>query len=162
MLREEADMLRPAMESDCFGVDMDGVLLPDVRRAHYRRDLPLALRVRHRLAPYSADRLPAIDWGKAHIITGRPAMDYGVTREWLDAHGFAGCPLYCRDPACHDHSVEGTVAHKIDALTRIGVSVFLESELIQATLVARGCPTVDVIWWGRRHRLRLGGVAQMA
>ena len=51
------------------------------------------------------------------------------------------------------------MAHKAETLTRIGCSVFLESELIQATLIARACPTVDVIWWGRRERLRLGAVA---
>ncbi|MBE7940029.1 MULTISPECIES: phosphoribosyltransferase family protein [Ramlibacter] len=158
-LREQVDMAPPEREVDCFGVDMDGVLLPDLRKAHYQRDLPLALRLRHDLAPYPAERLPQIDWSRAHIITGRPAMDYAPTRAWLDAHGFAGCPLHCRDPGQHDHSAEGVVGHKVAALTRLGASVFLESELIQATLIARACPTVDVVWWGRRQRLRLGAVA---
>lgn len=157
--RLQADMLAPDSEVECFGVDMDGVLLPDVRKAHYRRSIDLALRMRKLLPPYPSDRLPEIDWKRAHIITGRPAMDHAVTRAWLDAHGFAGCPLYCRDDSRHDHSVDGVVAHKIESLTRIGVSVFLESELIQATLIARGCPTVDVVWWGRTQRLRLGAVS---
>lgn len=154
-----ADEAPPAAEVECFGVDMDGVLLPDVRKAHYQRDLAIALRMRQALPPYPAQRLPQIDWSRAHIVTGRPAMDYAITRDWLDRHGFAGCPLHCRNHTTHDHSVDGVVGHKVDALTRIGVSVFLESELIQATLIARACPTVDVVWWGRQRRLRLGGVA---
>ncbi len=157
--RLHAEMQPPALEVECFGVDMDGVLLPDVRKARYNRDLAVALRMRQRLRPLPHETLPAIDWSRAHIITGRPAMDYDMTRQWLDAHGFAQCPVHCRDAQRHPVTVDGVVAHKIEAATRIGVSQFIESELIQATLIAQGCPTVDVVWWGRKHRIRLGGVA---
>lgn len=156
---EVAEMHPPALENECFGVDMDGVLLPDIRKAHYRKDLQLALKRRHASPPYPLHRLPEIDWTRAHIITGRPALDFAATRQWLDANGFAMCPLYCRDQARQEHSVAGTIAHKIETLMKIGVSTFLESELIQATLIAKACPTVDVVWWGKEHRLRIGGVA---
>jgi hypoxanthine phosphoribosyltransferase len=156
------DMFPPASERECFGVDMDGVLLPDIRKAHYRKDLTLALKRRHELAVYPSHRLPSIDWTSAHIITGRPATDFSLTRQWLDANGFAMCPLYCRNHDRHDYSISGTISHKIETLTKIGVSTFLESELIQATLIAAACPSVDVVWWGREHRLRLGGVAQVS
>ncbi len=156
------EMFPPLAERECFGVDMDGVLLPDIRKAHYRKDLTLAIKRRHGLAAYPEHRLPRIDWATAHIITGRPAMDFALTRQWLDANGFAMCPLYCRDQDRHDHSTAGTVSHKVETLTKIGVSTFLESELIQATLIAEACPTVDVVWWGREHRLRLGGISHVA
>lgn len=154
------EALPPELETESFGVDMDGVLLPDIRKPHYRRNLSLSLRRRHLLSPFAEQILPTIDWTKAHIITGRPQDDFVVTREWLDQHGFAGCPLYCRNPSIHDASTEGATAHKIATLTTIGVSTFIESELIQAALIAEACPTVDIVWWGRRHRLRLGGVAR--
>lgn len=154
------EALPPECETESFGVDMDGILLPDIRKPHYRRNLSLSLRRRHVLSPFAEQILPAIDWTKAHIITGRPSDDFDVTREWLDQHGFAGCPLYCRDPGKHDASTDGATAHKIVTSEAIGVSTFIESELIQAALIAEACPTVDVVWWGRRHRLRLGGVAR--
>jgi adenine/guanine phosphoribosyltransferase-like PRPP-binding protein len=153
------EMHPPLLENECFGVDMDGILLPDIRKAHYRKDLQLALKRRHASPPYSISHLPDIDWTRAHIVTGRPTLDFGPTREWLDANGFAMCPLYCRDQERHEHSVAGTIAHKVETLMKIGVSTFLESELIQATLIAKACPTVDVVWWGKEHRLSIGGVA---
>ena len=153
------EMHPPSQENECFGVDMDGILLPDIRKAHYRKDLQLALKRRHASPPYSPQRLPEIDWTRAHIITGRPALDFAATREWLDANGFDMCPLYCRDQDRYGHSVAGTISHKIETAMKIGVSTFLESELIQATLIAKACPTVDVVWWGKEHRLRIGGVA---
>jgi len=156
---EQQEMHPPARENECFGVDMDGILLPDIRKAHYRKDLQLALKRRHASPPYSLYRLPEIDWTRAHIITGRPALDFAATRQWLDANGFAMCPLYCRDQDRFEHSISGTIAHKVETLMKIGVSTFLESELIQATLIAKACPTVDVVWWGKEHRLRIGGVA---
>lgn len=153
------EMHPPVLENECYGVDMDGILLPDIRKAHYRKDLQLALKRRHASPPYANSHLPDIDWTRAHIITGRPALDFSPTRQWLDANGFSMCPLYCRDHERHEHSVAGTIAHKIETLMWIGVSTFLESELIQATLIAKACPTVDVVWWGKEHRLSIGGVA---
>lgn len=148
------------LETECFGVDMDGVLLPDIRKPHYRRNLEASLRRRHVLSPFSKQKLPAIDWRKAHIITARPQEDFTLTRSWLDQHGFEASPLYCRNPDQYDASTEAATAHKISTLMKIGVSTFIESELIQAAIIAESCPTVDVVWWGRKHRLRLGGVSR--
>lgn len=149
------EMMRPQDETDCFGVDMDGVLLPDVRRSVYAKRLDTALRIRETLRPYAPESLPAIDWSRAHIVTGRPSCDLATTRTWLDRHGFAQCPVHCRDEKTHGHAMADVVAHKAAALTRIGVSVFLESDLMQALLLAQACPTVDVIWWGRKERVRI-------
>lgn len=158
----EREWLRPGDEREFVGVDMDGILLRDLHRHHYRRDLAAALTRRAALPPRPAHELPALHWPDCHVVTGRPRQDEAVTRAWLDRHGFAGCGLACRDASRHADTLEGAVAHKAETLLRLGVSLYLESELRQAALLAEACPTVDIVWWGRHRQLLIGGVSGVA
>ncbi|MEK9719512.1 MAG: phosphoribosyltransferase family protein, partial [Quisquiliibacterium sp.] len=81
LIASDTEALPPQRETESFGVDMDGVLLPDIRKPHYRKNLALSLSRRQRLAPFTNQALPAIDWQRAHIVTGRPQDDFEATRE---------------------------------------------------------------------------------
>ncbi|WP_213957523.1 phosphoribosyltransferase [Variovorax sp. dw_954] len=155
------EMLSPAAEAEFVGVDLDGILLRDIHRSDYERDLLQTLGRRADLPPRPHLELPPVDWQACHVITARPQQDYQVTRAWLDRHGFEACGLSCRDSQTHSHTIDGAVAHKAQALLRLGISLFIESDLQQTVMLAGACPTVDVVWWGRFRRLRIGGVSQV-
>lgn len=152
--------LKPSKESEFFGVVLDGILIPDIPQHEYEADMEGALARRNGMPPNPPSAWPALDWSKACIVSARPKCDFSVTREWLDRHGLSNVPLRCRDTGKYPFGIDGAVAHKVEAISSLGVSTFIESDLIQAVLIANACPTVDVIWWGPQHQLRIGGVSQ--
>lgn len=143
----------PEAEQDYFGLDLDGVLAPDLPLRWYERhreELEIVLAKRDSLLPL--DTRPQVPSEQACIITGRPECDVARTRAWLERHGFGELPLYCRpddlDPA-------QAWQHKAETIDRIGVSVFFESDLMQALRIAHACPAIDIVWWGRDRRWRV-------
>lgn len=129
-----------------YAIDLDGILLPDVPLARYDEDLAGALAERDALLPF--DVLPGIDLQQVRtIITGRPEMDRGRTETWLARHGFGHLQLLMRTPDTHDESSAGTAAHKATAALRGGVTHFIESDPVQALLIAQQAPLLRVIWW---------------
>ncbi|MBN3806642.1 phosphoribosyltransferase, partial [Paraburkholderia sp. Ac-20336] len=47
----------------------------------------------------------------------------------------------------HDESPAGAAAHKAGAALRAGVTHFVESDPVQALLIAQQAPLLRVIWW---------------
>ena len=140
----------PAMANDheyaAYAIDLDGILLPDVPLARYDEDLAAALAERDALLPFEV--LPGIDLQQVRtIITGRPEMDRARTEAWLARHGFAHLQLVMRTPGRHDDSPAGAAAHKASAALRAGVTHFVESDPLQALLIAQQAPLLRVIWW---------------
>lgn len=140
-LGEAADR---AEEAPFFGLDLDGVFLPDVSRAEYDADLAGALARRAELAPFAV--LPAFSAARAVVITGRPAIDEGVTRAWLARHGHGGLPLEMR-PAGVGTGLDEVARYKAAAATRWGCTHFVESEAEQAVRIAAHAPHLVVSWW---------------
>lgn len=141
-----ASTMREDHEYATYAIDLDGILLPDVPLARYDEDLAAALAERDALLPF--DLLPGIDLQRVRtIITGRPELDRARTEAWLARHGFAHMQLVMRTPNTHDESPAGAAAHKADAALRGGVTHFLESDPVQALLIARQAPLLRVIWW---------------
>ncbi|WP_144108020.1 phosphoribosyltransferase [Paraburkholderia sp. BCC1886] len=129
-----------------YAIDLDGILLPDVPLARYDEDLAAALAERDALLPF--DVLPGIDLQRVRtIITGRPELDRARTEVWLARHGFGHLSLVMRAPHSHDESSAGAAAHKAAAALREGVTHFVESDPLQALLIARAAPLLRVIWW---------------
>jgi hypoxanthine phosphoribosyltransferase len=129
-----------------YAIDLDGILLPDVPSARYEADLEAALNERDLLLPF--ETLPGIDLAHTRaIITGRPHMDRERTQAWLDRHGFGHLELVMRAPDVHDHTPAGAAAHKAAAILRCGVTHFIESDPVQAILIAQKAPLLRVIWW---------------
>jgi hypoxanthine phosphoribosyltransferase len=154
--RYRADWLRvqagdnPAMADDheyaTYAIDLDGILLPDVPLARYDEDLAAALEERDALLPF--DVLPGIDLKNVRmIITGRPETDRARTEAWLARHGFGHMQLMMRTPGTHDESPAGAAAHKAGAALQGGVTHFVESDPVQALLIAQQAPLLRVIWW---------------
>ena len=131
-------------EKPFFGLDLDGVFLPDIPRAHYDTDLEDALRRRHMLEPLPA--LPPFARDRAVVITGRPESDRAVTADWLDRHGFGGISLVCR-PADVPAEIGAVSRYKAEAATRLGCTHFVESEAEQAVRIAALAPHLVVSWW---------------
>lgn len=144
----------PSDEQDFYAVDLDGVIAPDIRKSIYNKRLDVALAMRDRLPVLSS----APSMPNMVIVTGRMLVDYDKTRIWLDDNGYKGIELVCRDPDQYPTSSQGVAAHKADAATRLGASVMIESDLAQAMLIAEHCPTMTVVWWGKKRMIRLGGV----
>lgn len=137
-----------------YAIDLDGILLPDVPLARYDEDLAAALAERDALLPFEV--LPDIDLQRVRtIITGRPEADRARTEAWLARHGFGHMQLAMRTPHAHDESAAGTAAHKATAALRGGVTHFVESDPVQALLIAQQAPLLRVIWWDARTQTGL-------
>jgi hypoxanthine phosphoribosyltransferase len=129
-----------------YAIDLDGILLPDVPSERYDADLEAALNERDLLLPF--ETLPGIDLKHVRtIVTGRPEMDRARTQTWLDQHGFGHLQLVMREAHIYDHTPAGTAAHKAAAVLRCGVTHFIESDPVQAILIAQKAPLLRVIWW---------------
>lgn len=131
-------------EAPFYGLDLDGVFLPDIPDALYEADLNAAVAQRHDTTPY--DRLPHFDPARAVIITGRPEMDRPLTQEWLARHGHAHLPLECR-PDNMPHNTRLIARYKAETATRLGCTHFVESEPEQTILIAAHAPHLVVSWW---------------
>jgi hypoxanthine phosphoribosyltransferase len=127
-----------------YAIDLDGILLPDIERNCYEADLEKALGIRDSLSPF--DNLPAQKRIKV-IVTGRPEMDRGRTKSWLRKHGFGDVELVMRNTTEFGDSPSQVAAHKAAATLRLACTHFVESDPVQAVLVATAAPLLRVIWW---------------
>ena len=133
-----------AFEQPFFGLDLDGVFLPDVPRAHYASDLEDALRRRHALDPFPV--LPPFARERSVVITGRPEIDRPQTAAWLSRHGYGDLTLECR-PADVPDDIGSVSRYKAAAAMRWGCTHFVESEAEQAVRIAALAPHLLVSWW---------------
>ncbi len=131
-------------EAPFFGLDLDGVFLPDVPRALYQSDLQAALSHRQSLEPFTS--LPLYTAGRAVVITGRPESDRVVTQSWLEQWGFGALPLECR-PLGVGERLEEVARYKAETATRWGCTHFIESEAEQAVRIAAMAKHLVVSWW---------------
>jgi hypothetical protein len=146
-----------ATELPFYGVDLDGVFLPDVPDAVYQADIAAAVRLRHALEPLAT--LPYFAPGRAVVITGRPEADRRRTQAWLDRWGHGVLPLECR-PDHAPHTPDAVARYKAEAATRWGCTHFVESDPEQALRIAAHAPHLVVSWWSAADaRAWLVGVA---
>ena len=131
-------------EAPFIGLDLDGVFLPDVPRAHYDADQAEALRRRHAQEQYAV--LPPFVAERAVVITGRPEIDRAQTQAWLARWGHAGLHLECR-PADVADDVASVAQYKASTATRWGCTHFVESDPEQAIRIAALAPHLLVSWW---------------
>ena len=131
-------------EQPFYGLDLDGVFLPDVPRPMYQADLQGALAHRQALQPLA--NLPLFARGRAVVITGRPESDRALTQSWLARWGFAEFPLECRPSGVAD-DVVSVARYKAEAATRLGCTHFIESEPEQAIRIAAMAKHLVVSWW---------------
>ena len=146
-----------ATELPFYGLDLDGVFLPDVPDAVYQADISEAVLRRHALEPFA--HLPYFAPERAVVITGRPDTDRERTQEWLTRWGFGALPLECRPPPV-PHTPEAVARYKAEVATRWGCTHFVESDAEQALRVAAHAPHLVVSWWSAADaRAWLIGVA---
>ncbi len=127
-----------------YGLDMDGVFLPDVPDAAYRADIADAVMRRHGLEPLAS--LPFFAPERAVVITGRPDSDRERTLAWLQRWGHGTLPLECR-PTDVPHTPDAVARYKAEAATRWGCTHFVESDAEQALRIAAHAPHLVVSWW---------------
>ncbi len=140
-----------------YGLDMDGVFLPDVPDAVYRADIAEAVLRRHGLEPFPT--LPFFSSDRAVVITGRPDEDRERTQAWLARWGHGDLPLECR-PLDIPHNPDAVARYKAAAATRWGCTHFVESDAEQALRIAAHAPHLVVSWWSATDaRAWLIGVA---
>jgi hypoxanthine phosphoribosyltransferase len=140
-----------------YGLDLDGVFLPDVPDAVYHADIAEAVRRRHGLTPFHT--LPFFAPERAVVITGRPDSDSERTREWLARWGHGTLPLECR-PTDIPHNPDAVARYKAATATQWGCTHFIESDAEQALRIAAHAPHLVVSWWSATEaRAWLIGVA---
>jgi hypothetical protein len=127
-----------------YGLDLDGVFMPDVPDAAYRADIAKAVMHRHGLEPFAI--LPYFASERAVVITGRPDSDRERTQAWLARWGYGELPLECR-PAYVPHTPDAVARYKAEAATRWGCTHFVESDAEQALRIAAHAPHLVVCWW---------------
>ena len=146
-----------ATELPFYGLDLDGVFLPDVPDAVYRADIADAVLRRHGLEPFHT--LPFFSPDRAVVITGRPDTDRQRTQAWLARWGHTDLPLECR-PDEVPHTPHAVARYKAEAATRWGCTHFVESDAEQALRIAAHAPHLVVSWWSAADtRAWLIGVA---
>jgi hypoxanthine phosphoribosyltransferase len=131
-------------EQPFFGLDLDGVFLPDIPHADYDTDLAEAVKRRHAQPPFPV--LPAFSPERAVVITGRPECDRRHTEAWLARWGFRELKLECR-PSDVGADVPSLARYKAATATRWGCTNFIESEPEQAIRIAALAPQLVVSWW---------------
>ena len=131
-------------ERPFFGLDLDGVFLPDIPRMGYEGDLAAALHRRQALAPFAV--LPPFSPERAVVITGRPECDRADTEAWLRHWGFRALKLECR-PDGVGADLPSVARYKAMTATRWGCTNFIESEPEQAIRIAALAPHLVVSWW---------------
>ena len=140
-----------------YGLDLDGVFLPDVPDEVYRASIADAVARRHGLEPFAS--LPFFAPDRAVVITGRPESDRERTQAWLARWGHGALPLECR-PADVAHTSDLVARYKAEAATRWGCTHFVESDAEQALRIAAHAPHLVVSWWSATDaRAWLIGVA---
>jgi hypoxanthine phosphoribosyltransferase len=146
-----------ATELPFYGLDLDGVFLPDVPDEVYRADIAEAVMRRHGLEPFPT--LPFFSPERAVVITGRPDADRECTQAWLERWGHGALPLECR-PLAIPHTPDTVARYKAEAATRWGCTHFVESDPEQALRIAAHAPHLVVSWWSATDaRAWLIGVA---
>jgi adenine/guanine phosphoribosyltransferase-like PRPP-binding protein len=146
-----------ATELPFYGLDLDGVFLPDVPDEVYRASIADAVARRHALEPFA--QLPFFAPDRAVVITGRPDSDRERTQAWLARWGHGALPLECRPPDV-PHTPELVARFKADTATRWGCTHFVESDAEQALRIAAYAPHLVVSWWSAADaRAWLIGVA---
>jgi hypoxanthine phosphoribosyltransferase len=140
-----------------YGLDLDGIFLPDVPDAVYLADIDDAVARRHALEPFAS--LPHFAPERAVVITGRPDSDRERTCAWLARWGHGALPLECR-PSDMPHDPDRVARYKAEVATRWGCTHFVESDAEQALRIAAHAPHLVVSWWSARDaRAWLIGVA---
>jgi hypoxanthine phosphoribosyltransferase len=146
-----------ATELPFYGLDLDGVFLPDVPDAVYQRDIAEAVLQRHGLEPFAS--LPFFSPERAVVITGRPEEDRERTQIWLSRWGHGALHLECRPPHV-PHTPDTVARFKAETATRWGCTHFIESDAEQALRIAAHAPHLVVSWWSATDgRAWLIGVA---
>jgi hypoxanthine phosphoribosyltransferase len=133
-----------SIERPFFGLDLDGVFLPEIPRAEYDAALAETLSRRHALEPFAV--LPPFPPERAVVITGRPESDRRLTEEWLARWGFHALRLECR-PNEVPGDLPSVARYKAMTATRWGCTHFIESEPEQAIRIAAIAPHLVVSWW---------------
>lgn len=140
-----------------YGLDLDGVFLPDVPDEVYRASIAEAVLRRHALEPFPT--LPFFAPERAVVITGRPEEDRERTQAWLTRWSHGTLPLECRPPEV-PHTPDLVARYKAETATRWGCTHFVESDAEQALRISAHAPHLVVSWWSASDaRAWLIGVA---
>lgn len=131
-----------------FAVDLDGVLLRDVAPERYANDLAAALAERDRLPFLGLPKILSLD-RIAAIVTGRPECDRARTEHWLAQYGFDEIPLIMRAPDQSSSEPAAMAQHKARAAMELRCTHFVESDLLQAALIAELAPLL--MWSDGTH-----------
>lgn len=140
---------------ECFGTDLDGVFLEDIKRKAYRLEERIASILAYRDSLMPMESIPVTDHQHVYVITGRPETDRQRTRAWLNKHGFAKAQLVCRNTAEYGSGLKEMARFKADQIINIGISKYFESDLMQAVLIAQKALCTDIYWWGKEDKIRI-------
>jgi hypothetical protein len=80
-------------------------------------------------------------------------MDRVRTQAWLSRHGHGETLMIMRDPRQYNDTPEQVASHKARATLQLGCTHFVESDPVQAILIAQHAPLLRVIWWEAQSRL---------
>ncbi len=155
ILAEKNGRCAPGDFIECYGTDLDGILLDDINRKTYRPETRIQSVLAFRDTMPPLNNLPVADHPDLVVVTARPQMDFDRTRTWLDANGFPQVQLICRDESRYGLGAKEAARFKADQIVSIGISKYFESDLLQATLIAQAAPCSDIYWWGKEDKLRI-------
>jgi uncharacterized HAD superfamily protein len=138
----EWNWFRHPLLGSCF-VDIDGVLCPDPSRTE-RRDESLYLKFLDTVSPsvLTTQQIGA-------LVTGRRERYRAQTERWMAQHGIAYGALHMLDAPHEALTTERHAAHKAAIYEKSPARLFIESDAVQAKLIAQTTGK-DVLCWTTR------------
>lgn len=116
-----------------IGFDLDGVFVADME---FSGDIQDFLEARHR------QKTLFVPKSKYVIITGRPSSDKTLTVQWVDRELSSNPPT----SLFHDNTdLNEAAVYKASVIQSLGVDVFVESDSVQAEVIAGLVPQCRVI-----------------
>lgn len=135
-------------ESEFYGYSLEGIFTKESNDDFSVSDMTYAMNQRDiGEKNEKAPSVPTESRGDYVLLSSRPDSDSERLRAWADDCGLEGVLVRCRDAARWDSGLIGAVGSKIEAIERMGVSRYFESDLRQAVEIAKALPAIDVIWW---------------
>jgi hypoxanthine phosphoribosyltransferase len=142
-----------------FGLDLDGVFLPQISRQHDDADSAGAPGRLNALRPNPV--LPPFPRERAVVITGHAEGDRVWAEAQLAGWGFQDLTLECRPHHTPDDII-AVARYKAMTATRWGCTHFIVSDPEQAIRIAAAAPHLMVVWWsaGESRTWLIGAATQ--
>ncbi len=142
------------------GIDLDGILIPDIPNCLYDYDIEYALEVRDNKDIFSFIKIPYFynDYVEKIIITARPVIDLPRTMKKIEVIKDRFSDIHFRnfDFNCIEDKNFQAARYKFNTSIKLGIKEFYESDLDQAKIISSfSGGKIKIIHWNNDINVRI-------